>query len=72
MNVDKECIKDPTLSRRKNLDCKKCGFNEAVTFTNPTKDKMSLIFVCLRCTYSWMKDSIDEKNDVPDLDPNDP
>jgi DNA-directed RNA polymerase II subunit RPB9 len=55
-HVDKECIKDPTLSRRKNLSCRKCGHNEAVTFTNPTKDRMNLIFVCTKCTHYWRKE----------------
>jgi DNA-directed RNA polymerase subunit M/transcription elongation factor TFIIS len=61
--VDKECIKDPTLSRRKNVNCKKCGHNEAVNFTNPTKDRMNLIFVCTKCTHHWKKEELDE-NDV--------
>lgn len=55
-HVDKECVKDPTLSRRKDLQCKKCGHNEAVTFMNPTKDRMNLIFVCTKCTYYWRKE----------------
>lgn len=68
--VDKECIKDPTLSRRKNLSCKKCLHNEAVTFTNPTKDRMNLIFVCTKCTYHWRKEELDE-NDVLSEDESD-
>lgn len=55
-HFDKECVKDPTLSRRKDLLCKKCGHNEAVTFMNPTKDRMNLIFVCTKCTYYWRKE----------------
>ena len=58
--VDKEVIKDPTLSRRKNINCRKCGHNEAVTFTNPTKDRMNLIFVCTNCTHNWRKEELDE------------
>ena len=58
-HVDKECVKDPTLSRRKDVQCHKCKFNEAVTFTNPTKERMNLIFVCTRCCYYWRKE--DEK-----------
>jgi len=61
--VDPECIKDPCLSRRRGQPCKKCGHNEAVTFTNPTKDRMNLIFVCTNCKYYWRKDELDE-NDV--------
>ena len=53
--VDPECIKDPTLSRRKDVECKYCGHNEAVTFTQPTKTKLNLIFVCTRCTQHWSK-----------------
>ena len=48
--VDPECIKDPTLSRRKDVQCPFCGHNEAVTFTQPTKIKLNLVFVCTRCT----------------------
>lgn len=57
--VDKECVKDPTLSRQKDVTCRKCNNNEAVTFTNPTKDRMNLIFVCTRCTSYWRKEEAD-------------
>ena len=63
--VDPECIKDPTLCRNKNVSCKNnCGSMEAVTFTNPTKERMNLIYVCTRCAFSWKKEELDE-NDVP-------
>ena len=58
--VDKECVKDPTLSRRKDVVCRKCKHTEAVTFTNPTKDRMNLIFVCTKCTYYWRKEKLDD------------
>ena len=61
--VDRECIKDPCLSRRRGRPCVKCGHNEAVTYTNPTKDRMNLIFVCTNCTHYWRKEELDE-NDV--------
>lgn len=61
--VDRECIKDPCLSRRRGRPCEKCGHSEAVTFTNPTKDRMNLIFVCTNCTYYWRKEELDE-NDI--------
>lgn len=64
--VDKECIKDPTLSRRKNVHCKKCGHNEAVTFTHPTKDRMNLIFVCTNCANYWLKEEFDENDEQSD------
>lgn len=54
--VDKECIKDPTLARRTDIKCEKCGHYESVTFTNPTKDRMNLIFVCTKCTFYWKKE----------------
>lgn len=57
-HVDKECVKDPTLSRRKDVNCKQCGHNEAVTFMNPTKDRMNLIFVCTKCTSYWRKEDV--------------
>ena len=57
LQVDPECIKDPTLSRRKDVKCPNadCGYNEAVTFTQPTKDRLNLIFVCTRCQRHWNK-----------------
>ena len=55
IKVDPECIKDPTLSRRRDVKCKWCGHGEAVTFTQPTKDKICLIFVCTSCTKHWTK-----------------
>lgn len=54
--VDRECIKDPTLSRQKDVRCRKCQHQEAVTFTIPAKDRLNLIFVCTKCTYSWRKE----------------
>jgi DNA-directed RNA polymerase subunit M/transcription elongation factor TFIIS len=63
-HVDSECIKDPTLSRNKNIVCKQCGNTEAVTFTHPTKDRMNLIFVCTKCALNWRKDDLDQY-DVP-------
>lgn len=66
--VDPECTKDPTLSRNKNVRCKnKCGSTEAVTFTNPTKERMNLIYVCTNCKFSWKKDELDQ-NDIFDED----
>ena len=59
-HVDSECIKDPSLSRNKNITCDKCGWNEAVTFTHPSKDRMNLIFVCTKCSYNWRKDNLDK------------
>ena len=53
--VDPECVKDPTLQRRQDVECKHCGHNEAVSYTQPTKDRMTLIFVCTRCTQYWTK-----------------
>lgn len=53
--VDPECVKDPTLTRRKDITCKWCQFNEAVSFTQVTKEKLNCIFVCVRCTKHWVK-----------------
>ena len=57
LKVDPECVNDPTLTRRKDIQCPNCGLNEAVTFTQLTKDKLNLIFVCtnLQCHHNWIK-----------------
>lgn len=55
LQVDPECVKDPTLTRRKDVDCKWCHNNEAVSFTQVTKEKLNLIFVCVKCKRHWMK-----------------
>lgn len=55
LQVDPECVKDPTLSRRQDVQCKWCNNNEAVCYTQPTKDKMNLIFVCTKCRQHWCK-----------------
>ena len=55
LQVDADCIKDPTLSRRRDILCKWCQHNEAVSFTQVTKEKLNLIFVCTRCTRHWQK-----------------
>lgn len=61
MIVDTECIKDPALARVHGTSCKRCGCAKAVTFINPTKDRMNLIFVCTQCTHSWRKDETDNE-----------
>ena len=61
VHVDPECVKDPTLSRRKNIACPRCRHTEAVTFTQPTKDRMNLIFVCIKCQHDWRKDQFDDE-----------
>ena len=53
--MDPECIKDPTLARRRDICCKWCQHNEAVSFTQVTKDRLNLIFVCTRCAKHWQK-----------------
>ena len=55
LQVDPECVKDPTLQRRQDVECKHCGHHEAVCFTQPTKDRMTLIFVCTNCKKYWTK-----------------
>lgn len=55
LQVDPECIKDPTLARRRDICCKWCQHNEAVSFTQVTKDRLNLIFVCTRCAKHWQK-----------------
>lgn len=55
IQVDPECVKDPTLERRRGVCCKWCGHTEAVIFTQPTKDRLNLIFVCTSCTKHWTK-----------------
>ena len=55
LQVDPECVNDPTLARRQDVICKHCGHNEAVNYTQPTKDRMKLIFVCTACKQYWCK-----------------
>ena len=64
--IDKDCIKDPTLQRRNDITCpnKACNGRQAVTFTQPTKDRLNLIYVCTSCTYSWKKEALDPKTDI--------
>ena len=60
--IDKECIKDPTLQRRNDIRCPNpniCLSTQAVTFSQPTKDRLNLIFVCTRCTFNWRKEAKD-------------
>ena len=58
LKIDKACIEDPTLQRRNDIRCpaKICGSTQAVTFSQPTKDRLNLIFVCTACTYHWVKE----------------
>ena len=70
-HVDRECIKDPTLARRRDMNCERCGHYESVTFTQPTKDRMNLIFVCTRCTHYWKKEPTLEELNAKDSDDED-
>ena len=76
IQVDKDCIKDPTLQRRNDIECpnKQCSGRQAVTFTQPSKDRLNLIYVCTQCTYSWKKEALDPLTDIiggPDDDMSD-
>ena len=64
--IDKDIIKDPSLQRRNDIDCpnKACSNKQAVTFTQPTKDRLNLIYVCTACTYHWKKEALDPKTDI--------
>ena len=53
--IDPECIKDPTLTRRRDVECKWCQNNEAVSYTQVTTNKLYLVFVCCKCTKYWVK-----------------
>lgn len=55
LRVDPEVVKDPTLTKYDNLQCKHCGHNEAVSYTTVTQTKMMLILVCTGCTRYWQK-----------------
>ena len=60
---DKDILKDPTLQRRNDVQCPKCKNMQAVTFTQPTKDRLNLIFVCTKCANNWKKETLDPKTD---------
>ena len=66
--IDKDCIKDPTLQRRNNIECPSatCKATTAVTFTQPSKDRLNLIYVCTGCCHSWRKEELDPKTDIMD------
>ena len=72
--IDKECIKDPTLQRRKNVQCSQCPCTEVVTFTQHTKDRMNMIFVCVQCCHNWRKDKLEPEEivDVSDSESDTP
>ena len=55
LQVDPECISDPTLSRRKDILCPFCKHTEAVSYTQVTKEKLNLIFVCTGCKNNWLR-----------------
>ena len=65
--VSKDIIKDPTLLRRNGIECpnkKYCQNTQAVSYTQPTKDRLNLVYVCTGCTYAWTKEAIDNRSDV--------
>ena len=55
LQVDPECISDPTLSRRRDVLCPFCEHQEAVSYTQVTKEKLNLIFVCTGCKKYWLR-----------------
>ena len=70
--IDKDCIKDPTLQRVQGIKCvnKQCKGTTAVTFTQPTKDRLSLVYVCVSCAAHWRKeqDENSRKSNLPTHD----
>ena len=60
--VDKDCVKDPTLQRVTGIVCpaiidgKPCKNDKAVSFTQVTRDRLNLIFVCTECCHYWRKE----------------
>ena len=64
--VDKDCIKDPTLQRRNGIKCpaRGCKNTQAVSFTQPSKDRLNLIYVCTACAFSWKKEALDPSTDI--------
>eukprot|EP00456_Euglypha_rotunda_P083367 TRINITY_DN8268_c0_g1_i1.p1 TRINITY_DN8268_c0_g1~~TRINITY_DN8268_c0_g1_i1.p1 ORF type:complete len:126 (-),score=11.16 TRINITY_DN8268_c0_g1_i1:220-570(-) len=52
--VNKDIVLDPTLPRRSDAKCTKCGHKEAV-FITPTDETMELLYVCanLECSHFW-------------------
>ena len=66
--VDRDIINDPTLMRRNDVTCpnSSCQHTQAVTYTQPTTDRLNLIFVCTKCAYHWKKEALDPSTDIMD------
>lgn len=66
-NTDPDFALDPTMPRNKNIECPKCGYNEAVFFLDKdsAEKKLRLTYICGRvyngrpdCGFSWAMDEL--------------
>eukprot|EP00331_Platyophrya_macrostoma_P008376 CAMPEP_0176425416 /NCGR_PEP_ID=MMETSP0127-20121128/11375_1 /TAXON_ID=938130 /ORGANISM="Platyophrya macrostoma, Strain WH" /LENGTH=127 /DNA_ID=CAMNT_0017806571 /DNA_START=90 /DNA_END=473 /DNA_ORIENTATION=+ len=64
-NTDPDFALDPTMPRDRNVECPKCGYNEAVFFLDKESNekRLRLRYICARinngrpdCGWSWAKD----------------
>lgn len=64
-NTDPDFALDPTMSRARNIECPRCGYNEAVFFLDAesSEKRLRLRYICARinhgrpdCGHSWVKD----------------
>ena len=67
-NTDPDFALDPTMPRERNVECPKCGYNEAVFFLDKesSEKRLRLRFICARinngrpdCGMTWAKDERD-------------
>ena len=66
-NTDPDFSLDPTMPRKKNVECPKCGYTEAAFFVDKesAEKKLLLRYICGRvdngrpdCGYSWAEEDL--------------
>lgn len=66
ITVEPSLIKDPTLQRTTDAQCTRCSHNEAVAHCNVTKERMDLVFICVKCGNHWRKEDEEISEDSDD------
>ncbi len=55
--IDDDLVDDKTLPRKRGGECKKCGYDEAVSLMPRAGGKdsdMAMVFICTNCRYKWL------------------
>ena len=68
--INPDIVDDPTLQKRIIDRCRNknqtCNSKEVVTFYHITRDRMHLVYVCIKCRTFWKMEEKDPRYDIAD------